>query len=1217
MENRKIKINCRRGFRNWMRILLLCLGFVCGVWAKEAYAQNEKLNLSFKNVELKNILEEIKSHTDYDFIYNIKEVDVSQKVSVDLKNANVEIILKQCLDKLNISFTITDRIIVLRKKQHQDMAQKLTVHGVVLDQQRQPLPGVTIAVKGIPIGVISGMDGHFVLTVPAAQELELVFSFVGMKQKILRVTGNEQIRVIMEEDVAALDEVVVTGMEVIKKERMTGSATVVTAKDLKAQGIISIDQILEGMVAGLNSTTLSGAPGARAKITIRGENNLSGRTEPLWILDGLPMLSGVPENNTGDYAGTIMQDGVGNIMPEDIESISILKDASAAAIYGAKAANGVIVITTKKGFRSKTQFNYSGTYSAAIAPSINMDFMNSREKLWYETAILDNFGLDFAYSAGRGGYFYKQMYEGYIMDDDYHAEMERLGNINTNWFKTIFRTAHSQSHSLSLRGGTDQMTYYTSVNFQQKNGILKANQYSNAGLLIKLDYRPVKNLILALDVSANIRKNRDHASAVDPFKYAVFANPYERPYDEEGNYAADLSYLAHNYTEESSTGYVYDQFNILREIAENRKKQDGLDAQLTFDARYEVIPGLTLESIVRKSVGYNTETIEIAPGTYTSYVGESFSRQVYKNAAVLPEEYNDGQLSEKSGKSFDWSIRNQIDYSLDIRQKHLFSVLIANEVTFRKFNNFGYISPVYYPDYRITGIPAYATDVKYADMMGVIGNMFNTSDGQDRTVSFLGSLRYGYKDRYIVNFNFRADGADAIGESQRFTPLWSIGVRYNLHKEKFFENNLISELSLRGSYGFTGNIDRTAYPFSTIALGSKLYEGNRYVTDFTYPNPAVSWEKKLDRNVGIDLSLLKNRISVTVDGYFNRTEDVLEDLTIPVSTGRNQVRANGGIVENKGVELYLNLRVVNARDFSFAASFNLSRNKNVIKKSYYTLESFADLTDKAGGVVNIIGTETGSVYGWKFAGVDPISGNPRMNLTEEGKRAYASFLDKWDSYSEQDKETYRREGGIQSLDEVPQYANYFCLSSGMQPGFVKTSMQYLGRSNPRFVGGFNTSIRYKNLEFSTQWTFKTGHIIPSFNDLDNAPNNASNSQNGFATDLSVSGTNRLRKYLAFWQAPGDQIDIPRFVTSGNDYWARMCTSEKYEKGDFLRMTNLSLNYRLPSELVKKWGLNTMSLSFNARNLLTFTKYQGLDVDSGSAFCYPVSREFNLKLTVGF
>lgn len=267
----------------------------------------------------------------------------------------------------------------------QQQQQANVLRGVVVDDTKQPLPGVTVALKGSTRKTTTDINGVFAMPMSnTSKAATLVFTYIGMKPQTVRVVDFTKVmRVTMLEDANKINEVVVTGMEVINKDHMTGSAAVITAKDLKMQGVTSIDRILDGRIAGLNSTTLSGAPGVRSQITIRGENNLSGNTEPLWIVDGLPMTSGVPTSSTGDYAGTIMQDGVGNIMPDDIESISILKDASAAAIYGARAANGVIVITTKKGFRSKTQVSYSGTYNCAIAPVNNLNFMNSAEKLQY------------------------------------------------------------------------------------------------------------------------------------------------------------------------------------------------------------------------------------------------------------------------------------------------------------------------------------------------------------------------------------------------------------------------------------------------------------------------------------------------------------------------------------------------------------------------------------------------------------------------------------------------------------------------------------------------------------------------------------------------------------------------------------------------------------------------------------------------------------------
>ena len=1185
-----------------------------------AWADEVKVKLSFQDAALPVILKEIKQQTGYDFMYNAQEIDVNKKISVELNNVPLDSALQVCLKPYGLTYIMKGKIIVLQKPKSILAVMESTVNGIVKDEKGVHLPGVAVILDGTSMGTATDMEGRFKLTIPAGKH-KLNFTFIGMKPVQQVVEGDMDITVVMEEDAAELDEVVVTGMEVIKKDYMTGSASVITAKDLKTQGITSVDRILEGTVAGLNSTRVSGAPGTRAQITIRGENNLSGNTEPLWIVDGLPLLSGVPENNTGDYAGTIMQDGVGNIMPEDIESISILKDASAAAIYGAKAANGVIVITTKKGFRSKTQFNYSGNYSISTAPKLHVDFMNSEEKLRYERDLLETFGLNYADWTGRGGYLYKQRLEGYLTQGEYNEQINKLRNTNTDWFDVLFRTAHSHSHNLSMRGGSEEMTYYTSLNFQEQNGILRSNKYTNAGILMKLDYRPIKNLILALDVSANIRKNRDHASAVDPFVYAVFANPYERPYDENGDYAADLSYLGTNYTETTASGYKYDSFNIIRELRETRALQDGLDASLTFNIRYDIIPGLAISSIIRKGMSYNTSTTEIEADTYTSYANETFAKQVYNGQDVLPSEYNNGEFSESAGKNTNWSIRNQIDYSFKIKEDHLFSLLVANEITSKKFNNFGYTSPIYYGDYRITGIPDFGDEVTFETLRAQVGNMFNTSTGQDRTVSFLGSLRYGYKDRYIVNVNFRADGADAIGEGNRFSPLWSVGLRYNLHHEKFFENDVITELALRGSYGYTGNIDRTAYPFATMALGSEMYEGNRFATEFTYPNPTVGWEKKLDRNFGIDLGFWNGRVNFTMDYYNNRTEDILTNLTIPISTGRSSVRGNGGIVKNTGLEFYLNIRWVNRSDFTFTTSANIARNKNVIIRSRDSYESYAEAIRTSiikGGIINIVGEETGAIFGWKYAGVDPLSGNPMYYLTEDGKRAYAQLLDNWDNLSASGQQQYLKSGVVPSLSQVPSCVSFDKDALGY-PDMLMASMQYLGRSNPKYVGGFNTYLRWRNLEFSTQWSYKVGHIIPSFNDLQNAPNNwrhAGQAAIGYSSDLSVSGTNRERKYLSFWKTSGDVTDIARFVT-GNDYWAGVQTDAKYEKGNYLRLTNIAISYRLPVEVAQRFGMKNMSLSFNAYNLLTFTKYSGLDVGTDGAFGYPASREYNLKLSVGF
>lgn len=1105
--------------------------------------------------------------------------------------------------------------------------QLVVIKGKVSDTTGEPLIGASVMLQGTQTGVITNEKGEFSLSISSQENIILTVSYIGMKTEKIKVTDfSKPIVISLKDNSNMLGEVVATGMQHVKKELITGSVSVITAKDLKDKGITSIDRALDGMIAGLNSTTLSGAPGTRSQIAIRGANSLNGNTEPLWIVDGLPLLEGVPQNNSGNYAATIMQDGIGNILPEDIESITILKDASAAAIYGARAANGVIVITTKKGFRSKTMVSYNGIFSVGLAPRVDLDMMNSTEKLQYEQSIIDHFGINQAFSVGRGSLYYKRM-SGEVSVSDYNKEMNRLRNINTNWFHHIFRTAFSQQHGVNLRGGSEELTYYTSINYTDKKGILRTNHYSNAGMLMKIDYRPFKGLILGLDISANIRKNQNHDSAIDPFTYAVFANPYERPYDENGNYDYDLSYLSGNYTHLTPSGYIYDKFNIIKELNETKLTQKGQDLSATFNARYEPVDGLILNLLLRRSNGHTYESHEINAGTYSSWINEKLARIAYPSAMNLPEGYDNGEMQESAGHSSAWTGRAQVDYSFQLCNNHLFSLMGAVDFSSREFNNFRYQSPVYYADFRITGFPTFSGEnIDYSKLYNAVRNTFSTNEGQDRTLSYITNLRYSFKDRYVFNFNARLDGADVIGNKNQYTPLWSVGARYNIYKEPFFHSSVISELVLRGSYGYTGQIDRDAYPFAVISIGDIIYKGNRIVSDYQFPNPTVKWSRKRDVNIGFDLGLFNNRLSVSGDYYNNRTEDILTTLYVPSSTGRTEVFANGGIVKNKGTEFSVNVRWIDNSNWIFSTRFNIASNKNTIVRSLHNFSTYEELLSDGrvvmGGIYDLEGKETGGIYGWKTAGINPQSGNPRYYLTERGKEVYADFLRNFDQLSDKEQEYYRNR--LPNLTEVPDYVDYPLGENRKRDPWQMPSMQFLGRINPKVIGGFSTYLKYKNFEFTTSWTYKLGHMVPTFNDYQNAPRNISGPYasdliaNGYTSDLAVSSTNRQRKYLNYWQTPGDMTDVRKFVTGyTSDIWSSVYTSDKYEKGDYLRMNDASLSYRFDSRIINKWKLNNLTIGLSFHNMLTFTRSNAIDVATGNPFGYPVSKEIDLRLMVGF
>ena len=1093
-----------------------------------------------------------------------------------------------------------------------------TLKGRVLDTEKQPIYMATIRVEGGKQSAVTDIDGNFKLPFASWNgEVTLSVSYIGMITKHVKVESPEGfLNITLNEETNTLNEVVATGMGKIERQSLTGSATVISAKDLRNQGFTGIDKMLDGMVSGLNSTTVSGAPGSRAKITIRGENSLNGNTEPLWVIDGLPMLSGVPETTGGNYAATIMQDGVGNVMPEDIESISILKDAAAASIYGAKAANGVIVITTKKGFRSKTQINYSGTATVGFMPSPNLGMMNSAQKLEYEKMIIDNFGVDQAYRAGRGGRLYRDYLRGYVSQEEYQRQWAELQNTNTDWLSEIFRPAFSHQHNLNVRGGTEELSYYTSASYVSQQGVLRSNAYKNMGLLLNMDYRPSKKWIFSLNLTLNDRINDDNASSIDPFKYAIFANPYERPYNADGSYAYDWSYLPGNFTTLRGNQLKYSNFSMMKELAETSSHKTGLDADVTLTVKFDPLPGLSLQAIARKGISYDKSIQEIPQGTYTSYVKEALAAKVYNSVPVYPAQFDNGDLLESTGKSENWAFRFQADYSWRINENHLLTLFGAFEAMSREYSGFSYNSPIYYKDYRITGLPQFeGVNPAYADLQPLLQQQYQTYDGQEHTLSYIGSIMYNLlKDRYIFNFNIRADGADVIGDINRYTPLGSLGVRWNLHKESWFKTSFFKELALRASVGYTGNIDRSVYPFSVLRLGSNTYMGNRVADELRFPNPTVRWEKKRDINVGLEANIL-NRVFLTAEYYNNRTTDVLSELSIPPSTGRTSIMSNGGITENRGWELDMRVKWIDSEDLLFSTNFNIAQNKNYIVRSLHTPSSWSQATryqNIQGGVVNLTGHETGSVYGWKFAGVNPATGNPQYYLTDEAKLYYAAMLDGWANYDEATRQKYLpliRD--FNSLPDVIDYVNV-ARNSYMAEDFFLASMQYLGRTNPMFTGGFGTYFKYKGFEFTTSWTFKTGHIIMLFSDLQSSPN-----AGGFgSSNLGVSETNREQKYLGFWKKPGDITNVPRFTTLNEEQWSSNFTSEKFASGNYLRMTNLSLSYRFGPNVLKKFHLTNLSLSLLARNLLTFTKYRGLDVATGGAFNYPASKEVSFKLALG-
>ena len=645
-------------------------------------AQKQQVTLNLKNVSLYELFNQIKEQTGLRFLYNAEQLDGLANVSVQAQNEKVSDVLNKVFSGKALTYDCDGKVIIVKKQEilPQTIKAKI-ISGKVTDYRDNPLPGVTIQIKGTAVGTSTNSSGVYSLPI-ATSDAVLIFSFIGMKTQEIAVANKSEINVKMTEESSNLDEVVVTGYQDIRRDRVTGSVTVITAKEIENNSFKSIDQILEGKVAGLYSYTTSGAPGTRANIRIRGDNSISGNKEPLWVVDGLPLQGGVASINVvnaGNIQESILDHGIGNIAPTDIESITVLKDAAASAIYGARAANGVIVIKTKRGFEGKATFNYNGSFGMVEAPRIDLDFMNSSEKIDFEISLMKDFSR--AWEGGLVGKIYDYYMQGRYTESQYREELDKLRKINTDWFDVIFRKAFSQSHFLSMRGGTEKTNYYASINYNGQSGILKSNSYDNLGASLEIRHKPAQNFEMNFKLNGNFRESKDHNSSIDPFKYAVFANPYEKPFNEDGSYAADFTYLGDN---RSSIHYgnIYDQFNILRELNETQNKTIASDLSARLGMNYQVMEGLSVD--LNGSLTYSTNNTEAwaAPGTYTSYSNCFTSSAI---SGELPEKYNNGYLKEGSGRSTAFALRGLISYNNNKLENHAFSLVVGTELS-RTYN---------------------------------------------------------------------------------------------------------------------------------------------------------------------------------------------------------------------------------------------------------------------------------------------------------------------------------------------------------------------------------------------------------------------------------------------------------------------------------------------------------------------------------------------------
>lgn len=1208
MSIKILKQYLRRTKFRQSKVSLLFMVFLLFI-SISSWAQNQpRKNYSFRDATISEAVNQIIAGTQYRVVYSVSDLATKGQVTAALSNATVEEALRNILEKKSLTYTIRNGNTIVISAIPETSQSMVRAKGVVLDDKTgMPLRGVSVNIVGVNHGTATDVNGAFSLTLGEGMQLE--FSYVGMESQHITVKGTmENIVIRMKEVVATMDQIVVTGYSTTKKDRTPGSVAVLNAKDIQDAPLRSLDMLIQGKIAGVNVQSVSGRPGESAKIRIRGTNTLTGNAEPLWVINGVPMEKDMPKMNRGELKSgdfsTLFMNGIAGINPDDIESITVLKDASAAAIYGARAAGGVIVVTTKRGKEGGMKVNYSGSVSLTTRPIRTMDLMNSSEKLKFEQELWDEFSNEkFLYNQDpanttklnvpyigitgmvRGGLM---QFAGWSksQQDEYLAS---LANHTTDWFDELFRHSVSQKHHISLSGGGEKINYYISMGYDKKNGLLKQNYADAYSLNLSIGVVGSDKLKLDFFTSLGYQNATEPSQSTNVFRYAFFANPYERPYNEDGSYKADQTY----YSMPSANGITTilhpdNGFNLLRELNETKTTTKNFSASQTVQLNWNIWDDLSFSGM--GSVSYSNHTSDNINGanTYTAFMDRPFEGST---AATSQRKY--GSISQITQSGLGYTLRGQFNYSKTFDEKHYVTALGGAEISYSESK--GIFSKRYGYD-ELTGgsvtpimPPSSSPEGDISSLTRILSGLTGQYIDKQSMASFYFDADYTYDRRYTAKLSLRTDGSNNFGQNKQFNPIWSAGLSWNIMREEFMsDQNIFSNLIFRTSMGYTGNINKSIYPNLVLTYGNDYrYIGNEYLRIGTVagaPNPNLGWEKSFDYKFNLDMGFVKNRVNLSLEYYHKNSKDVISLVSIPSPTGFETQSYNTSTIVNSGFEVSLNVALLKNKDYSLSVFANGAYNSNKLVKYDAPNKNFQGRN---------VGYPTDGVFAGEFIGINPYSG-----LYEFKPRSDANFKNDAD---------YDKENNF---------------------------LVYLGPRTAPYNGGFGLSGLYKNFSASLSGVFSIGGKY--INDI-SAPSSYSylerikpgekgtTPQTG-RNDLYGMHYNVLRAQNNRW-TPGNPITnaYPRIVdvydgakVDGKTHTTtnRITQAALLEDVSYLKFSSISLTYRLGDKSLKKLGFRSAEVSFLMNNLFTFSTYSGIDPESPGAI-YPQSKSFSLALRIGF
>lgn len=1101
LRTRSLTNNC---LRCCLVFFLLCLSG----WETMGQNRERTVTLSVKQMPVLRILQEIEKQVSYKFMYHDSDLAQLGVKTMQLKNVALSVALDSCLKGALIGYEFVGDQVILKRQKENKQGQSKKVSGKVIDQTGAPLPGVGIVIDGTTLGTTTDQEGKYTLECPGIKDLTLLFSFVGMKPHREVVGNKTDIMVKMQDDVQQMDEVVVTGIFERKSESFTGSAATFKADELKkigGQNVLQSLKTLDPSFTIMESRDYGSDPNRLPDIEIRGKSSVIGLKEqfgtdpnqPLFILDGFETdLKTIVDLNM-----------------DRVASVTLLKDAASTAIYGSKAANGIVVIETKKPEAGKFRVTYSGNMYVSIPDLSDYNLMNSAEKLEFEK------------KAGRYTSEFHDNKEQLFLDSLYNLNMAEVARgVNTYWMSEPLRTAITHKHNLYAEGGDEVVRYGIGFTYNGTNGVMKQSSNDLVGANFDLTYRKGK-------FQLNNKMSYDYYKQEDPiisFSEFAKANPYYRKDGGSGEiqrYLVNMNYYGGEYKVENP---IYN--SSLNSFKENNKSK--FDNKLNVE--YRIFPELVLRG--RFAIGLSqTKSDNFVSPLDPAYDKVAFNKKGSYTSGSGKDFYYDGDITLSYGKLL--GEKHQINAVLGARMRSDESISESNLSVGFPIGDFK--RPSFSSGYQEGGKPSYNKTVS-------------------RSNSFYLNGGYSYDNRYLLDANIRMDGASVFGTNKRYSETWAVGLAWNFHNEKFMEDAAwLNRLKIRASVGNPGNQNFSSFQsYTTYVFNNWMQNAfgpSMMVSNFG--NPDLKWQKTLDKNIGLDLTMMNNRLNVTFDYYSKMTDPLLASISVPSSVGVKTVLTNMGKQMTSGFSGTVKYSPIYRPDdrINWTLSLNFKHQTAEYRNIGKSLDQFNEQNRNKSLVRYYDGGSPTSLWAVRSMGINPSDGR-ELFLTKEGKYTFEYNVD----------------------DEV-----------------------IVGNSEPKLEGVIGSTLYYKGFSFSLFFRYSLGADVFT-NATYTKVENISASQLKYNQDK--------RALYDRWQNPGDNAKFKGIsLTENTPISSRFVLRENYIKAE-----SISVGYDFDSASVQKLGIQSLRLQANTTDLFrisSITEERGIE--------YPFARSFSLSLSVMF